>query len=339
MAKSHSAGNCNCPAGTRDSKPQTTALGKMAYTKGLHDLGNNAYAWLQPDGGWGWSNAGLIVDGDQSLLVDTLFDARLTAQMLKAMRSATSSADTIETLVNTHSNGDHCNGNELVVGAEIITSKATSDEMPHEDPAVLADILDNADQMGDLGTFFKKCFGDFDFRSVNRLNPTLTFEGEMTRFVGDKKVELIEVGPEHTKGDILVHVPQDKCVFTGDILFIEGHPIMWEGPVSNWLSACDKMLAMDVETIVPGHGAITDKTGVRAVKYYLEYVRDEARKRFDAGQDMKSAAMEICLDDFDSWGDSERIVINVSTLYKEFAGNDVGPTPVELFGLMAELDK
>ena len=45
-------------------------MGKWQYTKGLHDLGNNTYAYLQPDGSWGWSNAGLIVDGDQSLLVD-----------------------------------------------------------------------------------------------------------------------------------------------------------------------------------------------------------------------------------------------------------------------------
>ena len=47
---------------------------RWTYTHGLKDLGNGLYAWLQPDGGWGWSNAGLIRDGDQSLLVDTLFD-------------------------------------------------------------------------------------------------------------------------------------------------------------------------------------------------------------------------------------------------------------------------
>ncbi|MGY8958581.1 MAG: MBL fold metallo-hydrolase, partial [Alphaproteobacteria bacterium] len=44
-------------------------------------MGNNAYAYLQPDGGWGWSNAGLIVDGDEVVLVDTLFDLKLTAEM------------------------------------------------------------------------------------------------------------------------------------------------------------------------------------------------------------------------------------------------------------------
>ncbi|TMD63164.1 MAG: MBL fold metallo-hydrolase, partial [Chloroflexi bacterium] len=44
------------------------------FTKGLHELGNGHYAYLQPDGSWGWSNSGLVTDAGQSLLVDTLFD-------------------------------------------------------------------------------------------------------------------------------------------------------------------------------------------------------------------------------------------------------------------------
>ena len=84
------------------------------YTKGLKDLGNGLHAWLQPDGGWGWSNAGLITDGDQSLLVDTLFDMHLTADMLKAMQDATGlKPRDIGTIVNTHANGDHCLGDQL----------------------------------------------------------------------------------------------------------------------------------------------------------------------------------------------------------------------------------
>ena len=46
----------------------------MGYTKGLHEIADGVWAYLQPDGGWGWSNAGLITGGDSSLLVDTLFD-------------------------------------------------------------------------------------------------------------------------------------------------------------------------------------------------------------------------------------------------------------------------
>jgi cyclase len=45
---------------------------KIAYTRGLHQVGGGLFAWLQPDGGWGWSNAGLITDAGEALLVDTV---------------------------------------------------------------------------------------------------------------------------------------------------------------------------------------------------------------------------------------------------------------------------
>ena len=99
---------------------------QWAFTKGLHDLGNGCYAWLQPDGSWGYSNAGLIVDGKETLLVDTLFDLKLTREMLDGMRKAVPQADKIGTLFNTHGNGDHTFGNQLVKGARILARAARS---------------------------------------------------------------------------------------------------------------------------------------------------------------------------------------------------------------------
>ncbi len=315
-------------------------LSRFQYTKGLHDLGNGGYAWLQPDGGWGWSNAGLIVDGGEALIVDTLFDVPLTREMLAAMRKAEPKAtERIKTVVNTHHNGDHCNGNECCEGAEIIAHKLAKEAMTHEPPQLLAGFLDMAPQLGDLGAFITKCFGPFDFKSVTQTLPTTTFETEITRHVGDKRVKIMHVGPAHTPGDALVHVPADRVVFTGDILFIEGHPIMWEGPVGNWISACDNILAMDVETVVPGHGPITDKRGVVAVHDYLVYVRNEARRRYDAGLSAFEAAQDIDMSDYDSWGDGERIVVNVATLYKEFSGDHTPNDAASLFGQMAALAK
>lgn len=316
----------------------TLGLERYAYTKGLHDLGNGAYAWLQPDGSWGWSNAGLIADAGQSLLVDTLFDVPLTQQMLVAMRRAEpKSAANIKTLVNTHANGDHYNGNECVAGAEIIASRACAEQMAADPPARLAAMKANAASMGLPGKFFEEVFAPFDFASVTGTLPTRTFEKELSLRIGDKRVDLYLVGPAHTAGDTLVHVPGDKLLFTGDILFIDGTPIMWEGPIGNWIGACDRILAMDVEIIVPGHGPITDKRGVRAVKSYLEYISHEARQRYDAGMSASDAAHDIALGDYESWGDAERIVVNVASLYREFSGDTTPPKVLELFGLMAEL--
>src|SRR4029450_12517953 len=104
-------------------------MAKWQYTKGLHDLGNGCFAYLQPDGSWGWSNAGLIADRDQTLLGATLFDLKLTREMLERMRRAVAAAKSIGRLVNTHSNGDHTFGNQLVKDAEIIASRACAEEM------------------------------------------------------------------------------------------------------------------------------------------------------------------------------------------------------------------
>lgn len=317
-------------------------LGTREYTRGLHDLGDGCWAWLQPDGGWGWSNAGLLVDGDQALLVDTLYDVPLTAAMLDAMRGAVPAAARIGTLVNTHSNGDHCNGNELVADAEIIASAATAEAMPGESPQMMAGWLAAAPDMGELGEFVQRCFGSFDFAGVTKTLPTRTFSGRLDLTVGDTAVELVEVGPAHTTGDVLVHVPSRRTVFTGDILFIGGHPIVWEGPISNWLAACDLIEAWEVETVVPGHGPVTDLRGVRAVRDYLTWLTEEARRRYDDGMDAATAAVDISRKElgtsrFASWGDAERVAINVDTLFREFAGSPDKTNVVELFGRMAEL--
>ena len=305
----------------------------------LEDLGGGLFAWLQPDGSWGLSNAGLIADQEASLLVDTLYDLPLTKRMLDAMADATPAARKIDTLVNTHANGDHCFGNELVEGARIITSTATAEEWDEVPPAVMEGMLANADQMGKAGEFLKRSFGAYQFKGITPTRPTETFDGQMNIQVGDRTVELIEVGPAHTRGDVIIHVPSTRTILTGDILFIEGTPIMWEGPVANWIAACEKIVALDPEVIVPGHGPLTDTKGALAVRDYLIYVRDEARKRFDAGLSIRDAAHDIALGDYSAWLDSERIAVNVATLYREFGYRGPALGELETFELMAELSR
>ena len=313
-------------------------LGIKPFNKGLSDLGNNIYCYLQPDGGWGWSNAGLIADGDESLIVDTLFDEDLTLEMLDSMKSAEPKGmKNIRALINSHSNGDHCNGNNCVDTDEVISSEATLEEMSHESPEMMAALLKQAPEMGTLGKYFLECFGSFNFEGVTKRLPNTTFTGETQRQVGDKIVELIDVGPAHTDGDILVHVPSDKVVFTGDILFIEGHPILWAGPVKNWINACDRIISMEVDFVVPGHGPVTDNRGVKAVRDYLAYIDTESRERFESGMSALEAAKEIDLDLFSTWGDGERIAVNVNSLYREYKGEEKREEITLLFQQMAEL--
>lgn len=305
--------------------------------QGLQSLSAGAYAWLAPQGSWGWSNAGLVVDGEESLLVDTLYDLELTDQMLRKMRAAAPGAKNIGTLVNTHANGDHCHGNELVTGAEIIASTASAAEMAELPPEAMAALVKAAGDMGNVGQYLLHCFGKFHFEGIRYTPPTRTFDGQLDLRVGDKPVHLLEVGPAHTRGDVLVHSPADRCVFTGDILFIEGTPVMWQGPVANWIKACRLIEAMDVDHIVPGHGPITDRHGVVKVRQYLEYVRDQARARYDAGMDVVEATRDIELAEYSAWSDPERIAVNVDSLYREFSGAQATTDILELFTRMAEL--
>jgi glyoxylase-like metal-dependent hydrolase (beta-lactamase superfamily II) len=309
----------------------------MSYVKGLQEVGDGLYAYLQPDGSWGWSNAGLVVDGERTLLIDTLFDLQLTEQMLGAMRRAVPAAASIDTLVNTHANGDHCYGNQLVGGARIIASERTAAEMVELPPAAMAALVEQAPEMGELGAFFLDCFGAFDFRGIELRLPQQTFSGELTLAVGDRELELIEVGPAHTRGDTLVHAPRERVLFSGDILFSGAHPITWAGPVSNWIGACERILAMDPELIVPGHGPLATPDAVRELKAYFEYLYEQARRCRAEGMTALEAARAIALDRWAEWGEEERLVVNIANIYGELEGDQQSANPLVAFEQMAEL--
>jgi glyoxylase-like metal-dependent hydrolase (beta-lactamase superfamily II) len=311
---------------------------------GLQEIGDGCFAYIQPGGGWGWSNAGLIVGDGRSLLVDTLFDLDLTARMLDEMAAQTSAAP-VGTVVNTHANGDHCYGNTEVTkrwdDVEIVASTACAEEMAHVPPAMLAALNEAPGEIGDL---FRSYFGEFNFAGIELEPPTRTFDGRIELDVAGRAVELIEVGPAHTAGDVLVHLPDAQTVYTGDILFIGGTPIVWAGPLSNWIAACDLMLAMDVETVVPGHGPLTDTTGIVAVRDYLAFVEAEASGRFEAGVDAFDAAREIgrllgADERFSGLGEFGRIAVNVEAVYRELDPSHESPDVVEQFRRMAQLER
>jgi glyoxylase-like metal-dependent hydrolase (beta-lactamase superfamily II) len=307
--------------------------------EGVHDLGNGMFAYLQDSNqgsGWGWSNSGLITDHDESLLIDTLRDENLTVRMLDAYRDATGlAARDIGTLVNTHRDADHTYGNRLMEHARIIAAEACVQGMKDLSPALMRRLLHSRPE-GLVGDYLFSLLGPpFDFEHIESVFPNDTFTGRRDMKVGDKDVHLIEVGPAHTGGDVLIHVPSERLVYTGDIVFLTNTPIIWSGPHENWITALDELLAMDVDTIVPGHGPITDKNGVRKVKEYLQHVEKQSRLRFDAGMDVMEAIQDISLGEFEDWGGVERIVVNVMYFYRRFSGDATPVNIPEAFALMA----
>ena len=300
---------------------------------GRIDLGHGCHAWVPGTAGWGMSNAGLVTGRGESLLVDTLYDLRLTRAMLDGLAPVTDAAP-VSTVVNTHGNGDHWFGNQLVAHAEIIAARGSLTDMRQVGPAEMR-ALTGADTAA--GRFARRIFGRFDYSGVRPVLPHRVFDGETVLDIGGTEVRLIDVGPAHSAGDTIVHVPRARTVYTGDIVFAGSTPVIWHGPFANWLTACDLLLSLDVDIIVPGHGPVTTKEAVRTNRDYLSYVHEEAGARFGAGMPAEAAGRDISPGRFADLDESERLAVNVHTVYRELDPSLPPLDGPQLFGRMADL--
>jgi 2-keto-4-pentenoate hydratase/2-oxohepta-3-ene-1,7-dioic acid hydratase in catechol pathway/glyoxylase-like metal-dependent hydrolase (beta-lactamase superfamily II) len=308
------------------------APAKIPYTRGLHEVADRVWAWMLPDGGYGWSNAGLVAGDGASLLVDTLFDLALTREMLAAMAPVTDRAPITDALI-THSNGDHTHGNQLLdASVRVIAAKGTAEEIAHGMAPEMLVMTQTAD-LGPVATgYLRERFGPFDFGGITLRNADHTFDDRLTIEVGGREVHLLNLGPAHTAADSVVHVPDAGVLFAGDLLFIGCTPIVWAGPIANWVAACDAMIALDASTVVPGHGPVTDADGIRAVRGYLVHVAEQAEAAYRKGLSFVEAADSIDLDEYASWLDAERVVVNVYQRYREL---DPGTPQLPTMGLLA----
>jgi 2-keto-4-pentenoate hydratase/2-oxohepta-3-ene-1,7-dioic acid hydratase in catechol pathway/glyoxylase-like metal-dependent hydrolase (beta-lactamase superfamily II) len=306
----------NPDAGRRQPRVNQ-APARVPYTRGLHSVADRVWAWTLPDGGYGWSNAGLVSGAGESLLVDTLFDRHLTTEMLEAMRPMTDAAQITKALI-THSNGDHTHGNQLLDPAvQIIAAAGTAEEIAHEMAPEMLAMIQNADLGPTATPYLRERFGPFDFSGITLRNADVTFDDNLDIDVGGRSVVLLNLGPAHTAADSVVHVPDAGVLFAGDLLFIGCTPIVWAGPISNWIKACDAMIALDAPTVVPGHGPITDPDGIRAFRGYFDHILAEVDAAHEKGLTFAEAADGIDLGEYARWLDSERVVVNVYQRYRE----------------------
>jgi cyclase len=290
----------------------------VPYTAGLHRLAEATFAYLQPPGSWGWNNAGLVVSGDEALLVDTAWTVELTQRLLDTVGSALPGVR-ISTLVNTHPNGDHCWGNQLLHDARIVASAATAHGMAEEiGPQAMMSMGAATPPDSPLGRYMRRYFSAFDFTGITLTPAAETFTGQMRLTVGAREAHLAHIGPAHTDGDTIVYVPDADVLFSGDILFIGDHPVMWSGPIGNWVAACDEIIHYGASIVVPGHGPVTDLAGVAAFRGYLERVAELAERHFREGLAYHEAAARIAAEEASlGWGHPERLVLTVGGVYRE----------------------
>lgn len=225
--------------------------------------------------------------------------------MLSDMKQVAGSSG-IDTVVNTHANGDHCWGNQLLRGTRIVGSRATAEEMREGvQPGLLASLVRQGEAAGPAGEFFSEVFRPFDFTEIVVVPPETTFDGELVLHVGERELRLLEVGPAHTLGDTMAWLPSERVLFTGDIVFNGSHPVVWAGPVSNWVAALERIIALQPKVLVPGHGPIGDLQVAATLKSYFEVLSREVRERIDAGLTSSQIRADIKLAGFEDWGESQ----------------------------------
>jgi cyclase len=322
------------------SKGERTPLGDpVAFVGGLVEVGARTWAWIQPNGGLGESNAGLVVGDGEALLVDTLWDERLTAAMLGEMEPVTSAADApIGQLFNTHGDGDHWYGNGLLPAAAPITaSEPAIAQMRAEPPSILTRMAPVASAAGLLGRVpmipggarmrglggFNDLLSNYEFKGIHPRVPGRSFTDTAELDVGGRRVELTYVGPAHTVGDSIAWLPDARICFAGDILFNRVMPIMWAGPVGNWIAALDLIKSREPQVVIGGHGPVGGLSDIAAIRDYWVWLRERV---LEAGSDpdpLELAERLIRSPDFEPWREwdgVERTLVNVARIAATEAG-------------------
>jgi cyclase len=270
----------------------------------LTELGDGVYAWLQPDGESGVSNAGVVVDDDGITVVDTLmvrsqwepFAAAVAALELPVRRT-----------VLTHAHVDHVGGTKAFPASAIYGSEQTSRVLDKSMPvdaykAFMPAFDDEFDDLEELGT-----------RPVTHIVSGAAHLSPR-----------IEVLPAegHTRGDIIVLVADADVCFAGDLCFFGVTPLAFQGDPTVWADMLDAIVDL-ADVIVPGHGPIGGEAEVRDLQGYLRACVAAA-----------GGGPPIPAGPWDAWIERERDVINVQRAELLARGeNIIPPAMLEAMGM------
>jgi len=299
----------------------------------LKQIAKDVYACLQEDRGLGTSNSGLINRGG-GMVIDTFWDLPHTRELIATYARVWKAP--ARRVVNTHHNGDHCWGNQLFRGAEIIGHRLCAAAFGKEKPEAMQMLTKAAGSDNPLMAWMGRAFAGWDFSGIELTPPTTLFDERLDLDLDGIHAELVYVGPAHTQGDVIVHLPEQGVVFVGDVLFRLCTPIGWEGTFAKWTEALDRLIALQPDVIVPGHGPLCGVEGPREMRAYLQYVRAEAQRGFDAGRSALETAKKIDLGPYANWTQPERLIFNVERAFREFRG-EPWDAPLDVTRLFSEM--
>ncbi|MCX4777359.1 MBL fold metallo-hydrolase [Streptomyces sp. NBC_01264] len=275
------------------------------------------HAYVQPDGGWCLNNAGFVTGGGRTLLVDTAATERRALALRAAVLAA--GAPLPRTVVNTHHHGDHTYGNGVFAPEALV--------LAHENA--------RSEQLA-AGRQLELIWPANDFGALDITAPDLTYRDRMTLHVGETEVRVLHPGVAHTTGDSIVWLPGQRVVFTGDLVFAEGTLFLAMGSLAGSLRALELLRSLGAETVVPGHGPLTDPGAYEATERYLRYVAELAREGRAKGLTPLEAARRADLGEFGAWRESERLVANLHRAYAELAGEPEG-VPLDILAVLRDM--
>jgi glyoxylase-like metal-dependent hydrolase (beta-lactamase superfamily II) len=280
----------------------------------LVEVTPGVFAYIQHDGSWMVNNTGVITGDDGSyLLVDTTSTEARNRALLATVEKITAKdidAEPPRALVNTHHHGDHTFGNWLMPARTPIIGHVTCREDVLAAGLAAVQVLPGPD------------YGHLEVRP-----PDVTFTGSMTLHLGNRPVELHHVGPAHTRSDVVVWLPEERVLFSGDIVFAGGQPFLAEGSVAGYPKGLAAIRALEPEILVPGHGPVCRGDDVTQVlddlTEYAAFVAEVGRTGHAAGRTPLEAARDNTDNRFAGWQESERLVGNLYRAYSELDGNPV----------------
>lgn len=199
-------------------------------------------------------NPSYVTTSDGVVVIDT---PQLPTRAVQ-MRKEAEQHGSIRYVINTEHHVDHIFGNYYFKGAgEVVHHQGVYDNFmvvgPELDPFAYAkEALPTDDPDGEA------IFPDRDMYYEDPNKGSIVFSGDLTLRVGGHTFELLHT-PGHTPGQIAVHVPQERAVFTGDTIFSECQTWLMTSDVEGWLAALDRIGGLDVDHVIPGHGPVTNK--------------------------------------------------------------------------------
>jgi cyclase len=251
------------------------------------------------------TNVGWVIFRDYVLVIDANFPwgAR---EILPAIKKTTDKP--IRFVFDTHYHADHAYGNVVFseIGATIVCSRDCTEESRAKGPR---DVQNQAKE-----------------RATDPLvHPSLLFEDKLTFDDGEHRVELIKVGPAHTKGDAVAYLPKEKILFVGDVA------VNWtlgnnlsdaDADHRNWVRVLDQLARWDVNIVAPAHGVLGTVETIRGQRDYLADMLRQVEAGIQAGKPVEKLAEEISLTRYRPFGaEPRRTAGQVRSMYRKLAAN------------------